>query len=160
MALILAWPLKFPIFFLLGYFALSSASRAANVFHFDTEGSSAAGSQEDTLIRGQQQSITFGSWPHVVEVQQFYCLLTFSFVFLMLFLKSLYGLSSLQFTGCCKIDVWNFKKCQDRLENTRRAGFAFQKYTSPATLNKLQYYEFMFDCLVCMQACLNGTVSY
>uniref|UniRef100_A0A6J0UJV8 Laminin subunit alpha-4 n=1 Tax=Pogona vitticeps TaxID=103695 RepID=A0A6J0UJV8_9SAUR len=67
MALILAWPLKFPIFFLLGYFALSSASRAANVFHFDTEGSSAAGSQEDTLIRGQQQSITFGSWPHVVE---------------------------------------------------------------------------------------------
>ncbi|XP_061479636.1 laminin subunit alpha-4 [Rhineura floridana] len=67
MALILAWPLAFPLFFFLGYVSLSSASAEGNIFHFDTEGSSAVGSQEDTLIRGQQQSISFGTWADFAE---------------------------------------------------------------------------------------------
>ncbi|XP_032999520.1 laminin subunit alpha-4 [Lacerta agilis] len=67
MALILAWPLVSPLFFCLGYVSLSSASTESNIFHADIEGSSAVGSQEDTLIRGQQQSVSFRSWPHFAE---------------------------------------------------------------------------------------------
>ncbi|XP_034965000.2 laminin subunit alpha-4 [Zootoca vivipara] len=67
MALILAWPLVSPLFFCLGYVSLSSASTEGNIFHADIEGSSAVGSQEDTLIRGEQQSVSFGSWPHFAE---------------------------------------------------------------------------------------------
>ncbi|XP_066469657.1 laminin subunit alpha-4 isoform X1 [Tiliqua scincoides] len=67
MALILAWPLHFPILFFLGYSALSSASTEDNVFHFDIEGSSAVGSQEDSLIRVQPQSVTLGSWLSLPE---------------------------------------------------------------------------------------------
>nr|XP_056712346.1 laminin subunit alpha-4 [Euleptes europaea] len=62
MALILAWPLVFPIFFFPDYFSLSSASTEGNIFHFDIEGSSAVGSPEDTLIRGQQETVAIGSW--------------------------------------------------------------------------------------------------
>lgn len=68
MALILARPLVFPIFFL-GCFSLNSASTEDNVFHFDIEGSSAVGGQEDSLVRRQQQSLTSGSWLPFPEVQ-------------------------------------------------------------------------------------------
>ncbi|XP_044282126.1 laminin subunit alpha-4 [Varanus komodoensis] len=67
MALILAWPLLFPIFAFLESFSSSSASPESNVFHSDIEGSSAVGSQEDSLIRGQQQSVTFRSWSPFTE---------------------------------------------------------------------------------------------
>ncbi|XP_062980837.1 laminin subunit alpha-4 [Elgaria multicarinata webbii] len=67
MALILARPLIFPVFFFLGSFSLSCASTEGNVFHFDTEGGSAVGSQEDSLIRGKQQSVSFRSWPRFPE---------------------------------------------------------------------------------------------
>nr|XP_008118846.2 PREDICTED: laminin subunit alpha-4 [Anolis carolinensis] len=66
MALILVWPLVVPLF-LLGCLSFSSASTEDNVFHFDTEGSSAVGSPEDALLRGQQQSVVLGSWTHFAE---------------------------------------------------------------------------------------------
>lgn len=69
MALILAWPLCLPILFFLGYSSLSWASTEDNVFHVDIEGSSAVGSQEVAVIRGQQQSVTLGSWLSFAEVQ-------------------------------------------------------------------------------------------
>ncbi|XP_007432614.1 laminin subunit alpha-4 [Python bivittatus] len=67
MALILAWTLLFPIFSFLGRFSLSSASAEDNVFHFDTEESSAHGSQDNSLLTGQQQAVAFASWPRFAE---------------------------------------------------------------------------------------------
>uniref|UniRef100_A0A8D0C9K3 Laminin subunit alpha-4 n=1 Tax=Salvator merianae TaxID=96440 RepID=A0A8D0C9K3_SALMN len=67
MALILAWPLFFPLFLFLGYFSISSASTEGKIFHVDIEGSAAVGSKEDTLIRGLQQSVSFGRWSHFAE---------------------------------------------------------------------------------------------
>lgn len=77
MALILAWTLLFPIFSFLGCFSLCSASAEDNAFHFDTEESSAHGSQDNSLLRGQQQAVAFASWSHFAEVQSLSCLLTF-----------------------------------------------------------------------------------
>uniref|UniRef100_A0A670Z838 UPAR/Ly6 domain-containing protein n=1 Tax=Pseudonaja textilis TaxID=8673 RepID=A0A670Z838_PSETE len=67
MALILAWTLLFPIFSFLGCFSLCSASAEDNAFHFDTEESSAHGSQDNSLLRGQQQAVAFASWSHFAE---------------------------------------------------------------------------------------------
>ncbi|XP_013922861.1 PREDICTED: laminin subunit alpha-4-like, partial [Thamnophis sirtalis] len=67
MALILAWTLLFPIFSFLGCFSLCSASAEDNAFHFDTEESSAHGSQDNSLLRGQQQAVDFASWSHFAE---------------------------------------------------------------------------------------------
>uniref|UniRef100_A0A8C5RHT5 Uncharacterized protein n=1 Tax=Laticauda laticaudata TaxID=8630 RepID=A0A8C5RHT5_LATLA len=60
MALIVAWTLLFPIFSFLGCFSLCSASTEDNAFHFDIEESSAYGSQDNSLLRGQQQATSNG----------------------------------------------------------------------------------------------------
>uniref|UniRef100_A0A8C6X0H3 Laminin subunit alpha 4 n=1 Tax=Naja naja TaxID=35670 RepID=A0A8C6X0H3_NAJNA len=67
MALILAWTLFFPILSFLGCFSLCSASAEDNAFHFDTEESSAHGSQDNSLLREQQQAVAFASWSHFAE---------------------------------------------------------------------------------------------